>query len=573
MIAAASLRPTFHSLMGLLFGVYNAKGYGALGNGSADDRAAIQAAIDAASAAGGGIVHVPPGTYKGGAALKLKSYVTLRGAGRTATTLKLDAAVGATVNIVELSSARQEQVAVEDMTLDGNSVGQHGIFIENDSATNGAFASGFNNPRHRFSNLLIHHTGKDGLRLNGDGFGGACEVISVQTYWTGQNGIYTATPDNVFTDCDVGQAGYAGYRADATNNNLIACKAWLCGRSDALGSVSAFNNCGFVVRSRSRIVACEAQDNARFGFHLFNVTNAEIAGCTADTNGKGYTDAGGTGHTSGVYMDGCQTNSIDLVTFDRRGDSGTDPLIQKFAVYLGNSDTNVTSTKNNVRVAAGVLATQPLPDAHLVSDNTINLTSVSGSPVSRMPHSTASHVDSRSPALGSTVRFESMDRRAVSTGVGLVNGAVSLQYFVAPTLQAMTKFVAVVRGTAAAGTTLARMGLYSVAANGDLTLVARTANNTSLFNATFTVNTQAMDATGGYVTTYTPVVGSAYAIGLIVVGTSTAPVLYGTSINGAIATWDPPVNRKLTGQTDLPASITAASLADDGSLVYAALVP
>ena len=37
--------------------------YGALGNGSANDTAAIQAAIDAASAAGGGIVWFPAGTY------------------------------------------------------------------------------------------------------------------------------------------------------------------------------------------------------------------------------------------------------------------------------------------------------------------------------------------------------------------------------------------------------------------------------------------------------------------------------------------------------------------------------
>lgn len=37
--------------------------YGAVGNGVTDDTAAIQAAIDAASAAGGGIVFLPPGTY------------------------------------------------------------------------------------------------------------------------------------------------------------------------------------------------------------------------------------------------------------------------------------------------------------------------------------------------------------------------------------------------------------------------------------------------------------------------------------------------------------------------------
>jgi hypothetical protein len=65
--------------------LYNVKAYGALGNGSADDTTAIQAAIDAASAMGGGIVFVPRGTYKitlaGTACLTLADYVTLRGVG------------------------------------------------------------------------------------------------------------------------------------------------------------------------------------------------------------------------------------------------------------------------------------------------------------------------------------------------------------------------------------------------------------------------------------------------------------------------------------------------------------
>lgn len=43
--------------------VFNVKNYGAVGNGVADDKAAIQLAIDAAEVAGG-IVLFPPGTYK-----------------------------------------------------------------------------------------------------------------------------------------------------------------------------------------------------------------------------------------------------------------------------------------------------------------------------------------------------------------------------------------------------------------------------------------------------------------------------------------------------------------------------
>ena len=42
---------------------YDVRTYGARGNGSADDTNAIKAAIAAATAAGGGIVHFPPGNY------------------------------------------------------------------------------------------------------------------------------------------------------------------------------------------------------------------------------------------------------------------------------------------------------------------------------------------------------------------------------------------------------------------------------------------------------------------------------------------------------------------------------
>jgi hypothetical protein len=65
-------------------GMYNVKAYGALGNGSTDDTAAIQAAIDAAEAAGAAL-FIPAGTYITSAALDITGPITILGAGRDLT--------------------------------------------------------------------------------------------------------------------------------------------------------------------------------------------------------------------------------------------------------------------------------------------------------------------------------------------------------------------------------------------------------------------------------------------------------------------------------------------------------
>lgn len=57
---------------------FDIRDYGATGNGSSNDTAAIQRTIDAAAAAGGGTVLVPPGTYKSANSLHLRSNITFR---------------------------------------------------------------------------------------------------------------------------------------------------------------------------------------------------------------------------------------------------------------------------------------------------------------------------------------------------------------------------------------------------------------------------------------------------------------------------------------------------------------
>ena len=79
-------------------GIYNITNYGAIGDGVATNTAAIQAAINAASAAGGGIVEVPAGSYLSGP-VRLASGINLRvERGAVLRMLPLDKYPGGTVD-------------------------------------------------------------------------------------------------------------------------------------------------------------------------------------------------------------------------------------------------------------------------------------------------------------------------------------------------------------------------------------------------------------------------------------------------------------------------------------------
>jgi parallel beta-helix repeat protein len=109
--------------------IFNVQNFGAKGDGITDDTAAIQSAIDAAAAAGGGQVYVPTGTYivSGGeepsdGCLMLKSNVYLYGDGMGETTVKVADGSDTKITGVIRSAYGEEthDFGVSNLTIDGN---------------------------------------------------------------------------------------------------------------------------------------------------------------------------------------------------------------------------------------------------------------------------------------------------------------------------------------------------------------------------------------------------------------------------------------------------------------------
>jgi hypothetical protein len=167
-----------------------------------------------------------------------------------------------------------------------------------------------------------------------------------------------------------------------------------------------------------------------------------------------------------------------------------------------------------------------------------------------------------------TNTLDVMPRNISSANIAYTSGVALWTYFTP--LKTITVSQVAMRTQTSAGSslTLARMGLYTVAANSDITLVARTANDTTLFTAINTIYTRSFDTTGGYPSTYTLVAGQRYAFGFVVTGT-TMPSFSGANIQGTIAGLSPKILSSRGGQTDLPISLTAAQDTGSGSTFFA----
>lgn len=107
---------------------YNVKGapYNADGDGT-DDSTAIQAAIDAASTAGGGTVYFPKGTYGIGTTITVPSNIRLLGEGKGVSVIKALSSLAITAQMIKNESGdtgfdvfADHDITLEHLTFDGS---------------------------------------------------------------------------------------------------------------------------------------------------------------------------------------------------------------------------------------------------------------------------------------------------------------------------------------------------------------------------------------------------------------------------------------------------------------------
>lgn len=134
------------------------------------------------------------------------------------------------------------------------------------------------------------------------------------------------------------------------------------------------------------------------------------------------------------------------------------------------------------------------------------------------------------------VGVEPFPRWAGGTSRTLISGWLYLSYFTPPQSVTVTNMLTMTDGVAAAATpSLCRMGIFTIAANGDGTLVAAIANDTSLFAAGSTKYTRVLDAGGGLPTSYTYTAGQRYAHGLLVISAAAMPNIWSNANRGGFA--------------------------------------
>ena len=259
----------------------NVKDFGAVGDGTTDDTAAIQAAIDSLPLnpagdgilsplgyANGGTIYIPRGRYKVSSTLTLRRGVRITGEGRESSQL-ISYTADSVLKYLDSGRYIQDEIVVENL-----SIWQHASVT---STSGAAIEVSFGSVSPPSTNLvcrnLIINGGYRGVLL-GAGIWSSMDNCNVSNCVTNgvevqlTNGVQSApTTSTTFKNCYSSGCGLAGFRINgASYTSLVGCA------SDSNGTYGYYLEGG----SACSLYACGAEENTLGGAYLKNTTGAVI---------------------------------------------------------------------------------------------------------------------------------------------------------------------------------------------------------------------------------------------------------------------------------------------------------
>ena len=256
----------------------NAHDFGALGDGT-DDTQQIQAALDFAGGAGGGMVCLAQGRYGLSAPLAMLSNTELRGAGPGRTVLRLadNAKTDMIINADQLTG--NTGITIRDLELDGNKANNARKAVNQGAPClqgtwDQAGIQWIRVTKSRIDNCVVHDCAWNGIVTSGS------------------------------RDIDV-----VGCRSDANGNVSVGTGGWC--QFEAMGILIWEGRAG-IGNTNVRLSSCTVSGNEKHGIELLGPSNRDnlVTNCFAiDNNAYGIiTNAVGSNHTSTIIGCTCLDN-------------------------------------------------------------------------------------------------------------------------------------------------------------------------------------------------------------------------------------------------------------------------
>lgn len=302
-----------------------------------NDQVQIQAAIDAANTAGGGIVFLKAGVYTIEESIIMKSYVVLRGEGYSSvlygsgtqfSVIEGHGSVGTPIVNMEMSDLRIDGTGLVDASYSTDTKGVYMTFIR----------------KSKFKNLYIYNTPATGLGID----------FLVETLI---HGVIVDTAGRQFNG-SIGSNGIGIGTGRWEDETFIIsdCHAINCGNNgimiehQANGSVGQSNNC--------MIVNC-VSDNNRIGYRNSGVGRALFKNCIAvnNTNDGIYMSSHSSQYSTETIVEGC------LFTFNGADGLQVADLNAAESKFIVSNCLVANNTNNGIKLRN---------NTHIISNNIIH---------------------------------------------------------------------------------------------------------------------------------------------------------------------------------------------------------